>query len=117
MSLQDFYKNKRVLITGHTDTVGSNQYNERLSMRRSNAVMGEMVRQGIPIAAITTTGKGETELLVGVRHAVAPGCSTTVYHEVTKSTKDTKRIIVQAGSFVIFVTLRLFVMYCSAYVL
>lgn len=53
-----------VLITGHTDTVGSNQYNERLSMRRSNAVKGEMVRQGIPTAAITSTGKGETELLV-----------------------------------------------------
>jgi len=53
-----------LLITGHTDTVGSNQFNERLSMRRANAVKGEMVRQGIPTAAITTTGKGETELLV-----------------------------------------------------
>ena len=53
-----------ILITGHTDTVGSNSYNQRLSMRRSNAVKGEMVRQGIAPGAITTTGKGETELLV-----------------------------------------------------
>ncbi len=53
-----------VLITGHTDTVGSNAYNQRLSMRRSNAVKGEMVRQGVASGAITTTGKGETELLV-----------------------------------------------------
>lgn len=53
-----------ILITGHTDTVGSNAYNQRLSMRRSNAVKGEMVRQGVAPGAITTTGKGETELLV-----------------------------------------------------
>jgi outer membrane protein OmpA-like peptidoglycan-associated protein len=53
-----------VLITGHTDTVGSNAYNLRLSLRRSNTVKAEMVRQGIPTSAITSTGKGETELLV-----------------------------------------------------
>jgi len=53
-----------VLITGHTDTVGSNDYNMRLSMRRSNAVKAEMVRQGIPTSAISSNGKGETELLV-----------------------------------------------------
>lgn len=53
-----------LLITGHTDTVGSNQFNDRLSMRRSNAVKGEMVRQGIAASAITTSGRGETELLV-----------------------------------------------------
>jgi outer membrane protein OmpA-like peptidoglycan-associated protein len=53
-----------VLITGHTDTVGSNTYNMRLSMRRSNTVKSEMVRQGIPSSAISASGKGETELLV-----------------------------------------------------
>jgi OOP family OmpA-OmpF porin len=53
-----------VLITGHTDTVGSPDFNQRLSMRRSNAVKSEMVRQGVSAAAISTTGRGETELLV-----------------------------------------------------
>lgn len=53
-----------ILITGHTDTVGSNSYNQRLSVRRSNTVRAEMVRQGIPNGAITSTGRGETELLV-----------------------------------------------------
>jgi OmpA-OmpF porin, OOP family len=53
-----------VLITGHTDTVGSPDFNQRLSMRRSNAVKAEMVRQGVSAAAISTTGRGETELLV-----------------------------------------------------
>lgn len=53
-----------ILITGHTDTVGSNSYNQRLSVRRSNTVRAEMVSQGIPNGAITSTGRGETELLV-----------------------------------------------------
>jgi outer membrane protein OmpA-like peptidoglycan-associated protein len=53
-----------ILITGHTDTMGTPAYNQRLSMRRSNTVKAEMVRQGIPAGAITSTGRGETELLV-----------------------------------------------------
>ncbi len=53
-----------VLITGHTDTVGSLGYNQRLSVRRANVVKAEMVRQGVPVSAITSIGKGETELLV-----------------------------------------------------
>ncbi len=59
-----------ILITGHTDTVGSNVYNDRLSMRRSNIVKGEMVRQGISTSSISAGGKGETELLVQTADAV-----------------------------------------------
>ncbi len=53
-----------ILITGHTDTVGSNAYNQRLSVRRANTVRAEMVQQGVPNGSITSTGRGETELLV-----------------------------------------------------
>jgi outer membrane protein OmpA-like peptidoglycan-associated protein len=53
-----------ILVTGHTDTVGSNRYNDRLSMRRANAVKDELVRQGIGAGQISAIGKGETELLV-----------------------------------------------------
>lgn len=59
-----------ILITGHTDTMGTNAYNQRLSVRRANTVRAEMVRQGIPNGAITTTGKGETELLVQTADSV-----------------------------------------------
>jgi OmpA family protein len=54
----------RVTATGHTDTSGSPQYNMALSLRRANAVKDELVRQGVPAAAITVIGKGESELLV-----------------------------------------------------
>ena len=54
----------RLTATGHTDTSGSPQYNMALSLRRANAVKDELVRQGVPAAAITVIGKGESELLV-----------------------------------------------------
>jgi outer membrane protein OmpA-like peptidoglycan-associated protein len=59
-----------ILITGHTDTMGTNAYNQRLSVRRANTVRAEMVRQGIANGAITSTGKGESELLVQTADSV-----------------------------------------------
>ncbi|HYX02161.1 MAG TPA: OmpA family protein [Reyranella sp.] len=56
--------NANVTATGHTDTTGSPAYNMALSLRRANAVKDELVRQGVPAAAITVVGKGESELLV-----------------------------------------------------
>jgi OmpA-OmpF porin, OOP family len=53
-----------ILVTGHTDTVGSSGYNQRLSLRRAKAVTKALVNEGIPAKGITTVGKGESELLV-----------------------------------------------------
>jgi outer membrane protein OmpA-like peptidoglycan-associated protein len=58
------YGTAHILITGHTDTVGSHRYNQRLSMRRANAAKAGLVSEGISPGMITTVGKGETELLV-----------------------------------------------------
>ncbi|MBI3505515.1 MAG: OmpA family protein, partial [Proteobacteria bacterium] len=54
----------RITATGHTDTSGSTQYNQRLSERRAAAVQAELVRQGIPANQIVTIGRGESELRV-----------------------------------------------------
>lgn len=53
-----------ILVTGHTDTVGSNAYNNRLSLRRARNVTKALVSEGIPAKGITSIGKGETELMV-----------------------------------------------------
>ncbi len=53
-----------ILVTGHTDTVGSASYNQRLSNRRARAVTKALVAKGIPSKAISSVGVGETELLV-----------------------------------------------------
>jgi OmpA-OmpF porin, OOP family len=53
-----------ILVTGHTDTVGSSKYNTRLSTKRANVVKKGLVRQGIDPNAIEAIGKGEMMLLV-----------------------------------------------------
>jgi outer membrane protein OmpA-like peptidoglycan-associated protein len=53
-----------IVVTGHTDTVGSNGYNQALSERRARTVTRALVDEGIPPAGITTNGRGENMLLV-----------------------------------------------------
>ena len=54
----------QILVTGHTDTVGSQGYNQVLSERRAGIVKRELVRLGVPAHDIRAIGKGETTLLV-----------------------------------------------------
>ena len=54
----------RVVVTGHTDTVGSLAYNQRLSERRANAVKDEMVREGLGAGDIMTVGRNFSDPLV-----------------------------------------------------
>ena len=54
----------RITVTGHTDTTGSARYNQRLSVRRAEAVKAELVRSGVPADQITTMGQGEENLAV-----------------------------------------------------
>jgi outer membrane protein OmpA-like peptidoglycan-associated protein len=53
-----------IVVTGHTDTVGSARYNEALSARRAGNVRKALVNEGIPAAGISASGKGETMLMV-----------------------------------------------------
>jgi OOP family OmpA-OmpF porin len=50
-----------VVATGHTDSVGSEAYNLKLSMRRANAVKAFLVSKGIPADRVFTEGKGESK--------------------------------------------------------
>jgi len=53
-----------ILIVGHTDTVGSNSYNQKLSDCRASAAKSGLVSKGINEGQISASGRGETELLV-----------------------------------------------------
>jgi OmpA-OmpF porin, OOP family len=53
-----------VRIVGHTDTVGSNSYNQKLSECRANAAKANLVGKGVSEGSISTSGKGESELMV-----------------------------------------------------
>lgn len=53
-----------VVVIGHTDRVGTLQFNDRLSLQRAERVRSELVKLGIAQARIQTAGRGERELLV-----------------------------------------------------
>jgi outer membrane protein OmpA-like peptidoglycan-associated protein len=54
----------RLTVTGHTDTVGSDAYNMRLSKRRAEAVASELEAKGIPSGEIALFAKGKRDPLV-----------------------------------------------------
>jgi len=54
----------RIEVNGYTDTSGKPSYNQGLSVRRAQAVAGELVRDGVPQNVIDIQGFGDTHLLV-----------------------------------------------------
>ena len=54
----------QLTVTGHTDTVGSDAYNMRLSRRRAESVATELEKDGVPSSEIEIVAKGKRDLLV-----------------------------------------------------
>jgi outer membrane protein OmpA-like peptidoglycan-associated protein len=54
----------QLTVTGHTDTVGSDSYNMRLSRRRAESVATELEKDGVPSSEIAIVAKGKRDLLV-----------------------------------------------------
>ncbi len=55
------YPSLHVAVEGHTDSVGSDEYNQELSERRAESVRDYFVQQGIPSSAIEARGFGKSE--------------------------------------------------------
>jgi OmpA-OmpF porin, OOP family len=55
---------KTVTVTGHTDRIGSDKYNQKLSERRAKVVADYLASQGVDAGIITAVGKGESEPVV-----------------------------------------------------
>jgi len=60
-----------IVVIGHTDRVGSDEYNDRLSLQRAERVRGELVSLGIPEARIRVAGRGEREPLIPTEDEVS----------------------------------------------
>jgi len=65
---------KQLIIIGHTDSLGSDAYNDRLGFRRASFVASEMEKRGIPKKIIRVTSKGRTDPL-----ARRPGESDEIF--------------------------------------
>lgn len=53
-----------ILVIGHTDRVGNEELNDRLSLQRAERVKADLTSQGIPAGRIRAAGRGEREPLV-----------------------------------------------------
>ena len=60
-----------IAVVGHTDFVGSDQYNDTLSLQRALKVRDLLVRRGIPAKVIQAAGRGKREPLVRTSQDVA----------------------------------------------
>jgi len=58
-----------IIAVGHTDSIGSDAYNQRLSVRRAEAVKAYLVSKGIERNRIYTEGKGEKQPVADNRTA------------------------------------------------
>ncbi len=65
------YKDIRISLEGHTDDVGSNEYNDKLSLDRANTVKKFLVGHGINEFRIHTKGYGKRKPLVQGKDAKA----------------------------------------------
>lgn len=51
----------RLEVEGHTDNVGSDEFNQKLSERRAESVRDFLIKQGVPDGSISARGFGETQ--------------------------------------------------------
>jgi outer membrane protein OmpA-like peptidoglycan-associated protein len=55
------FGDSKLLLVGHTDSVGTAGYNQALSERRALAVGTYLIMKGVPSTRVEATGRGETE--------------------------------------------------------
>jgi outer membrane protein OmpA-like peptidoglycan-associated protein len=71
-----------VIIEGHTDEVGSAEYNKNLGLRRAQRVMTELAALGVDRARISTATQGEDKPLINQSTAWARAVNRRVEFEV-----------------------------------
>jgi len=59
------YAERSILIEGHTDSAGSEDYNLMLSEQRANAVLERLLEEGVAADRIRTRGLGESSPVAG----------------------------------------------------
>ncbi|NHZ82189.1 OmpA family protein [Massilia sp. CCM 8695] len=83
--------NTEVMVTvGHTDSVGSDAYNQKLSLRRAEAVKAYIVSKGVEASRVYTEGKGESQPVADNKTAEGRAKNRRVTVEVVGTRTTTK---------------------------
>ncbi len=80
---------KAVIVTGHTDRIGSDAYNQKLSERRANLVKDYLAAQGVDPALIEAGGKGESD-------PVVPWSGNKATKKLISCLQPNRRVTIQA---------------------
>lgn len=76
-----------IIVVGHTDSVGTDNYNLRLGMRRAEAVKKYLASQGVESARVYTDSKGESQPVASNKTAQGRSENRRVVVEVYGSSK------------------------------
>lgn len=76
-----------VIAVGHTDSIGTDQYNLNLGVRRAGAVKAYLVSKGIPANRVYTDSKGERQPVADNRTAAGRAKNRRVEVEVVGTAK------------------------------
>jgi outer membrane protein OmpA-like peptidoglycan-associated protein len=71
-----------VVIEGHTDNRGSDEFNQKLGMQRAETIMSELAAQGIDRGRMSTASLGESKPLIGTDTAWAHAVNRRVEFQV-----------------------------------
>jgi OOP family OmpA-OmpF porin len=76
-----------IIAVGHTDSIGSDAYNQKLSIRRAEAVTGYLVGKGVDSKRIYTEGKGKKQPVATNKTAAGRAQNRRVEIEVVGTRK------------------------------
>eukprot|EP01030_Chromulinospumella_sphaerica_P005186 gene5186-5071_t len=76
-----------IIAVGHTDSVGTDAYNQKLSERRANAVKAYLVSKGVEANRVYTEGKGEKQPVADNKSAEGRAKNRRVEIEVVGTSK------------------------------
>jgi outer membrane protein OmpA-like peptidoglycan-associated protein len=78
------YPNYTVRVNGHTDSVGKDKANLKLSQRRAQACVDYLIKKGIPAQRLTAQGFGERKPIASNKNAAGRAKNRRVEFELIK---------------------------------